>query len=118
MSLLREVPLPPPLTQQLAVKKTKRAPEYNQSWLTWHKETKDQDGILKTLDYKVPNCKKPYFVYKQSSGMTNFKRHVEMHQKRVMFQIKMLNRDKSKHLCNRMVPELTQKSMKQECLVK
>jgi Domain of unknown function (DUF4413) len=50
--------------------------------LAWYKVTKDEDDILKTLDCKVPNCKKPYFVYKQSSGMTSFKIHVEMHQKR------------------------------------
>jgi hypothetical protein len=43
--------------------------------------TKDENDILKTLDCKVPNCKKHVFVYKQSSGMTSFKRHVEMHQK-------------------------------------
>jgi hypothetical protein len=44
--------------------------------------TKDEDGILITLDCKVPNCKKYFFVYKQSSGMSSFKRHVEMHQKK------------------------------------
>jgi hypothetical protein len=44
--------------------------------------TKDQDDILKTLDCKVPNCKKPYFVYKEYSAMIIFKRHVEMHQKK------------------------------------
>lgn len=74
---------PTPLQgSQQPVKKTKRAPEYNQWWLAWYKVTKDEDDILKTLDCKVPNCKKPYFVYKQTSGMTSFKRHVEMHQKK------------------------------------
>jgi hypothetical protein len=77
----RSAPAPPP-PQQPAVKKTKRAPEYNQPWLAWYKVTKDENDILKTLNYKVSNCKKPYFVYKQSSGMTSFKRHIEMHQKK------------------------------------
>jgi hypothetical protein len=44
--------------------------------------TKDENNILKTLDCKVSNCKKLFFVYKQSSGMTSFKRHIEMHQKK------------------------------------
>jgi hypothetical protein len=58
MSLLREVPLPPQQPAEQPVKKTKRAPEYNQWWLSWYKVIKDENGILKTLDCKVPNCKK------------------------------------------------------------
>jgi hypothetical protein len=76
------VPPPPQQPTVQPVKKTKRAPEYNKWWWSWYKVTKDEDGILITLDCKVPNCKKYFFVYKQSSGMSSFKRHVEMHQKK------------------------------------
>jgi hypothetical protein len=78
----RSAPAPPQQPAEQPVKKTKRAPEYNQWWLSWYKVTKDENGILKTLDCKVPNCKKPFFMYKQSSSMISFKIHVEIHQKK------------------------------------
>ena len=70
------VPRPP---QQPAAKKARRPPEYNQYWFEWYDVTKDDDGYLKTLYCKVDHCKKPYFVYKQASGMSSFKRHVDVH---------------------------------------
>jgi hypothetical protein len=60
VSSSRNAPTPPSQQQptEQPVKKTKKVPEYNQWWLSWYKVTKDENDILKTLDCKVPKCKK------------------------------------------------------------
>ena len=67
--------------QEPAGKKTKRAPpEYNQPWARFYDITRDTNDIMQFLECKVKGCTKN-FEYKQSSGMTSFKRHAKMHEK-------------------------------------
>jgi len=57
----------------------------NQKWAKWYHITKDEDGYILTLNCLVKNCKKPFFVYKKTSGMSIFKRHAEMHEEKGEF---------------------------------
>ncbi|XP_078152180.1 uncharacterized protein LOC144547409 [Carex rostrata] len=70
--------------QEPAGKKTRRErppPEYNQPWARFYDITRDKKDIMQFLECKVKGCTK-IFEYKQSSGMTSFKRHAEMHERK------------------------------------
>ena len=68
--------------QEPAEKKTKRQPEYSQWWVSWYNVTYLEDRTMQYLECKVKDCKKIIFEYKKQTGMSSFKRHAEMHQRK------------------------------------
>ena len=72
---------PPEAPTEKKTKRERTPPDYNQPWARFYEITRDKRGIMQFLDCKVKNCNR-HFEYKLGSGMSSFKRHSEMHEKK------------------------------------